>query len=249
MEHSASLFQLLFVTWVHLYISKLNIILQIGSALLTVLTKHYSEQVAVIISVIIFIMESIIIFFCIPDIKNNYSPSPSPPPSPPLQEKKVIHHMNIGYLSTIKAKVDVRIDQKLILLQMSFSVSNKLIMKYIMYLLFIDSINKGFGSIKVDFDIVLSNQIILLQDQFSVTPHEIGMVYLLSNLFMFMTEFFITPVLSRFISPYQIVFISLILLMAGKVFQMIIPNLYFIDFSINLQYILYNLLCCIEYCG
>ena len=51
-------------------------------------------------------MESIIIFFCIPDIKNNYSPSPSPP----LQEKKVIHHMNIGYLSTIKAKVDVRID-------------------------------------------------------------------------------------------------------------------------------------------
>ena len=55
-------------------------------------------------------MESIIIFFGIADIKNNYSPSPSPPPSPPLQEKKVIHHMNIGYLSTIKAKVDVRID-------------------------------------------------------------------------------------------------------------------------------------------
>ena len=55
-------------------------------------------------------MESIIIFFCIPDIKDNRSRSPSLSPSPPLQEKKVVHHMNVGYLSMIKAKVDVRID-------------------------------------------------------------------------------------------------------------------------------------------
>lgn len=71
------------------------------------------------------------------------------------------------------------------------------------------------------------HSIILLQDQFDVTPYEIGLVYLLSNLFMFITEFIITPYVSSYMNPTKILLLSLFLLTLGKAFQLVIPNLCF----------------------
>lgn len=95
---------------------------------------------------------------------------------------------------------------------------------YFFYLLSIDTLNKGFGSIKV---LVLSHfhQIVLLQEQFNVSPSQIGMVYVLSNLYMFLTEFLITPFLSRLLPPLRLVSFSLLLLMAGKLSQLLLSSL------------------------
>lgn len=57
------------------------------------------------LSVLIFVVESLIILFFIPNTRNEIVHSVHSP----REEKTVVHHMNIGYLSTIRAKVDVPI--------------------------------------------------------------------------------------------------------------------------------------------
>ena len=157
MEHLVFQCQLPFVTWVHLYFFHINLIFtkQIGSALLSYITKQYNERYAVLLSVIIFTVESFLIIFCIPDLSTDGGVSPRPSYRSRENSFRLVHHMNIGYLSTIKAKFDVLDDdfhennnmQETI--QSLFSLDNMNLLMYLGYLLFVDSINKGFGSIKV----------------------------------------------------------------------------------------------------
>ena len=114
-----------------------------------------------------------------------------------------------------------------------------------MFLLLVDSINKGFGSIKVISPFFPYHQILLLQEQFNVSPHEIGMVYVFSNLIMFITESIITPLASRFFSPFSLVLISLMLLTVGKLFQLFVHSLFGSIFAItsSYQYILFCVCC------
>ena len=108
-----------------------------------------------------------------------------------------------------------------------------------------DSINKGFGSIKVILPSLPHKQILLLQEQFNVSPHEIGLVYVFSNLFMFITESIITPLASRLFCPFSLVLLSLTLLTAGKLFQLFVHSLFGSFFAITFspQYVLFCVCC------
>ena len=88
-------------------------------------------------------------------------------------------------------------------------------------------------------------QILLLQEQFNVSPHEIGLVYVFSNLFMFITESIITPLASRLFCPFSLVLLSLTLLTAGKFFQLFVHSLFGSFFAITLspQYVLFCVCC------
>lgn len=80
---------------------------------------------------------------------------------------------------------------------------------------------------------VLTPQIILLQDQFDGSPSQIGFLYVLSNLYMFLTEFFITPFLSRHFSSLRLVRLSILLLLIGKLTQLFLSSLYSLLFLLT----------------
>ena len=65
----------------------------------------------------------------------------------------------------------------------------------------------------------------LLQEQFDVSPHAIGRVFVASNLCMFLTEFVVAPLMTRVASACVIVFLALLLLAAGKLSQLLVPGL------------------------
>lgn len=74
---------------------------------MTFITKHYAEHYAVALSVCIFVVESFIIFFFIPDTKAEDIKVPDSPREEKKQDYRVVHHLNVGYLSTIRTKVRV----------------------------------------------------------------------------------------------------------------------------------------------
>lgn len=73
----------------------------------------------------------------------------------------------------------------------------------------------------------------LLQEQFDVSPHAIGRVYVCSNLCMFLTEFVLAPLATRVASSFAIVLLSLLLLAAGKLSQLLVSGLCFHAFSLT----------------
>ncbi|KNB46404.1 transporter, major facilitor subfamily protein [Blastocystis sp. subtype 4] len=188
----------------------------VGSALLSWITKRYDEYVAISLSVLIFAVESVVILLFIHESKDKNSPS-SPvtttvekeQSSKPLQTFKPIirFHANLG-------PVPFHLNRSRRDLISNETVLSFAFILYITYLLCIDSLNKGFGAVKI----------VLLQDQFDVSPHQIGFVYVFSNLFMFITEFIITPIFTRNVCSFSIVVFSLLLLMGGKLCQLLISN-------------------------
>lgn len=154
----------------------------VGSFLLSLITKHYPEEFAILLCVFLYVIESIIISVFIPEDTTFPSNSPS--------------------------KESSSVNQQLL------QTFDGVFVMYFFYLLSIDTLNKGFGSIKI----------VLLQEQFNVSPSQIGMVYVLSNLYMFLTEFLITPFLSRLLPPLRLVSFSLLLLMAGKLSQLLLSS-------------------------
>ena len=65
----------------------------------------------------------------------------------------------------------------------------------------------------------------LLQEQFDVSPHAIGRVFVASNLCMFLTEFVVAPLVTRVASACVIVLLALLLLAAGKFAQLFVSGL------------------------
>lgn len=74
---------------------------------MTLITKHYAEHYAVALSVCIFVIESFIILLFIPDTKAEDIKVAESPREEKKQDYRVVHHLNVGYLSTIRTKVGV----------------------------------------------------------------------------------------------------------------------------------------------
>ncbi|KAK8822411.1 hypothetical protein WA577_005574 [Blastocystis sp. JDR] len=161
-----------------------------GSGVFSYLTKYHGVDTAIRLCVLLFLVETIIVMFWVSGPKEE---------NPPTEET--------SSEETATDSDKTRRQTKGISLNTTFIL-------YIVYLLLVDSINKGFGSIKI----------LLLQEQFNVSPHEIGLVYVFSNLFMFITESIITPLASRLFCPFSLVLLSLTLLTAGKFFQLFVHS-------------------------
>ena len=122
-----------------------------GSALLSWITKRYDEYVAISLSVLIFAVESVVILLFIHESKDKNSPS-SPvtttvekeQSSKPLQTFKPIirFHANLG-------PVPFHLNRSRRELISNETVLSFAFILYITYLLCIDSLNKGFGAVKV----------------------------------------------------------------------------------------------------
>ncbi|KAM7457378.1 hypothetical protein BLSTO_01866 [Blastocystis sp. subtype 1] len=192
-----------------------------GSGVFSYLTKYHGVDTAIRLCVLLFLIETTIVVFWV---------------SGPKEENPITEQTSSEETATDSYKT--RRQTKGISLNTTFIL-------YIVYLLLVDSINKGFGSIKVFLPSLPHKQILLLQEQFNVSPHKIGLVYVFSNLFMFITESIITPLASRLFCPFSLVLLSLTLLTAGKFFQLFVHSLFGSFFAITLspQYVLFCVCC------
>ena len=122
-----------------------------GSALQSWITKRYDEHVAISLSVLIFAVESVVILIFINESKdcdNSLSPTVTPVEkernNKPLQTFKpmIRFHANLGPIPfhLHRSKRDLSLNETVL----SFAF-----ILYIAYLLCIDSLNKGFGAVKV----------------------------------------------------------------------------------------------------
>ena len=128
-----------------------------GSALLSWITKRYDEYVAISLSVLIFAVESVVILLFIHESKDCDSP-PSPTTTTLEKERNnkslqtfkpiIRFHANLGPIPfhLNRSKRDLTSNETVI----SFAF-----ILYIIYLLCIDSLNKGFGAVKVVYSLVL----------------------------------------------------------------------------------------------
>ena len=103
------------------------------------ITKQFDCSVAIMLSVLLFVVESAIIFFCIPDTG---SISPTHSESAPKSSKPITtFHGNIGvFLSPLGSSTSSATPHD----PTSFAL-----LLYLGYLLAVDSLNKGFGAVKV----------------------------------------------------------------------------------------------------
>ena len=170
-----------------------------GSLLLSLITSHFPLEYAILLCVVLYVIESMVIIWFIDSDDDSFSVDSS------TSEVNSNSNANANSNSNSNSK----------------SSSSRyglhltpLLLLYFAYLFFIDVLNKGFGSIKI----------VLLQDQFDGSPSQIGFLYVLSNLYMFLTEFFITPFLSRHFSSLRLVRLSILLLLVGKLAQLLLSS-------------------------
>lgn len=109
------------------------------------ITKQFDCSVAIMLSVLLFVVESAIIFFCMPDT-GSISPTHSesaPKSSKPITtfKPRLQFHGNIGvFLSPLGSSTSSATPHD----PTSFAL-----LLYLGYLLAVDSLNKGFGAVKV----------------------------------------------------------------------------------------------------
>ncbi|CBK22414.2 uncharacterized protein [Blastocystis hominis] len=176
-----------------------------GSLLLSLITSHFPLEYAILLCVVLYVIESIVIIWFIDPDDDSFSVDSS------TSELNSNSNSNSNTKSS-SSRYGLHLTPLLLL--------------YYVYLFLIDVLNKGFGSIKACIESCSNHQIILLQDQFDGSPSQIGFLYVLSNLYMFLTEFFITPFLSRRFSSLRLVRFSILLLLIGKLAQLLLSSLY-----------------------
>ena len=115
-----------------------------GSALLSWITKRYDEYVAISLSVLIFAVESVVILLFIHESSPVTTTVEKEQSSKPLQTFKPIirFHANLG-------PVPFHLNRSRRDLISNETVLSFAFILYITYLLCIDSLNKGFGAVKV----------------------------------------------------------------------------------------------------